>query len=47
MPEFHPSYGYATAAQFDRLKEIGPGYEREQILKAIREQTPAKPRKKK
>lgn len=49
MPDIqpHPSYGYATEAQINRLKELGPSLERDMILRAIKEQTPVKPRKKK
>lgn len=39
---FHPSYGYATAEQIDKLKElkVGPDYHR--LLKEIEKQTKAK-----
>lgn len=45
--KFHPSYGYADLHQIARLKEIGVGNERDQILKDIKKQTAAESRKKK
>lgn len=37
--QFHPSYGYATPEQIERLKSIGSGPEMEYLLKQIEEQT--------
>ena len=34
--EYHPSYGYATKAQIERLKNIGICPERDQLLKKIK-----------
>lgn len=42
----HPSFGYATEVQMERLKELGPCAERDLILKAIEKQTRAKKKKK-
>lgn len=35
----HPAYGYATPEQIERLKTIGLGPDRDQILKKIAQQT--------
>lgn len=40
--QYHPAYGYATEDQIKRLKEIGVGMERGQIMKEIEKQTASK-----
>lgn len=37
--QFHPSYGYATPEQIDRLKTVGVGAEMDALLKEIEKQT--------
>lgn len=37
--EYHPSYGYATEQQIEKLKTLGHCPERDAILKAIEKQT--------
>lgn len=37
--EYHQSFGWAYPQQIERLKEIGFGLERDQILKQIAQQT--------
>lgn len=41
-PVKHPSYGWATEDQINRLKEIGVGDERDRILAQIAKQTKAR-----
>lgn len=45
--KWHPSYGWATDAQIERLKKCSPGsYEQKKILNEINQQTKAKGKKK-